>query len=102
MTGTGLEAKFTQNDVDAAAVWTYRANELLHGHHEFDPLWVLQVLEGLHPYQRDGNVVQMCFQAVQRLYKERTGKDYRVVEVFTPERRAPGPAEGGVDVETVY
>lgn len=76
MTEKTLEKKFTQDDIDNVARWVNRAVEIVTERHDFNAAWTSQVIEGLRPYVSDGNVVQMEFLALNKLYMKKTGRDY--------------------------
>lgn len=74
-----IDQKFTQEDIDMAIQWAWRANELITGRHEFDVNWSATIIKKLGPYYntREATTVNMLIGALKRQYKEKTGKDYQ-------------------------
>ena len=71
MTNDGLEARFTQEDINKATYWVDAANNLFNGKHEFDPRWIREVIENLEPYAVPGNAAYMYVNILNRQLSSR-------------------------------
>jgi len=72
-----LEGQFTQEDIDNISTLMGEATRMIG---KIDPTFdtnrVVNFVEGLRPYAKDGNFAQITMDILTKMYEERTGEKY--------------------------